>query len=244
DALLRNVSPRTVIRLSGVNRASNKMVKDYMDRSFSLVDLLEPFFLPDEVAGLRRMQRDLGVIISGSRALQFFDRCSDSRSGLDLYVPSSNSASLETWLKKQGYRLHGAVSVVMGSSDDLDAAIVGTVTFRRSKNGLPIHVVSTRYSVIEAVLGFSLSCVMNIITFKEAISFYPVPTLETREALVNTRSFAQTRVQFLEEYQRQGWTIVDERNVVQPPAHADTPHLYSFCDVRCVGDKRCWTIPL
>ena len=55
----------------------------------------------------RKKLRDTGAIISGSQALQYFDREQYEGSDLDIYVSRSGAILLGHWLEGIGYKYHG-----------------------------------------------------------------------------------------------------------------------------------------
>ena len=74
-----------------------------MRRAFSIDKLLSPYFTPTEVTQFRELQSQTGTLISGSTALQLFDRVTYSESDLDLYVEHRFSRALAEWLLEIGY---------------------------------------------------------------------------------------------------------------------------------------------
>lgn len=74
-----------------------------MQHAFSVDKLLSPYFTSTEVIRFRKLQCDTGALISGSTALQFFDRVTYSESDLDVYVEHRFSRTLAEWLLEIGY---------------------------------------------------------------------------------------------------------------------------------------------
>ncbi|TFK73101.1 hypothetical protein BDN72DRAFT_246742 [Pluteus cervinus] len=251
-SILHAVSGPDLIRFASVNLWARNLVSGYMEMHFSIDELLGQFFLPHHTAELRRLQADIGVIISGSQAVQFFDRRRFDGSDLDLYAHISVSATLEDWLSTAGYI---RAMVVQRTEDSqvpevihhsYDGPVTRVATFRRLLGGNhTVQVISTCDTAIEVILAFPLTCVMNIITHNEAISFYPIATFHRREALVNKKSFSRNLEAFFGKYQDRGWTIMETLDGSQqfdqlsdfycPPDTTRTRH---------VGDKHCWSIPL
>jgi hypothetical protein len=61
------------------------------------------YFSFQEIHRFRELQATTGVIISGSTALQFFDRTVYANSNLDLYVQHDRARDLALWLESIGY---------------------------------------------------------------------------------------------------------------------------------------------
>ena len=64
---------------------------------------LERFFTPKEIIEFRKLQATTGTIISGSAAVQFFDRAIYENSDLDLYVQHQSARPIALWLQSIGY---------------------------------------------------------------------------------------------------------------------------------------------
>lgn len=77
------------------------MVTEYIKDAFSVHTTLVRFF-PDP-SGFRSLQARTGTLISGSVALQFFDRAFYPTSDLDLYVHSKHRREVGLWLLSMGY---------------------------------------------------------------------------------------------------------------------------------------------
>jgi hypothetical protein len=75
-----------------------------MKRSFQLHRLLERYFTPSQILRFRELQCATGMFISGSSALQFFDRTVYPESDLDLYLEHRFSHAVAYWLLEIGYK--------------------------------------------------------------------------------------------------------------------------------------------
>ncbi|TFK57927.1 hypothetical protein BDN72DRAFT_782729, partial [Pluteus cervinus] len=252
EAILHAVSGPDLIRLASANTWARDLVNGYMADHFSINKLLEPFFDSPDITAFRQLQQKLGVVISGSQAVQFFDRRRFEGSDLDLYAHSTVSHRLEDWLTTVGYKRAKVVDRAKAGGEKLervdgfyDGPVTRVATFHKRLGDETVQVISTRNTVIEVILAFPITCVMNIITHDEAISFYPVATFDRREALVNQMSFSHDREAFFNKYQGRGWTITETLDTVRRMDE----RLDIYCPpnsrrTRYVGDKRCWTIPL
>ncbi|TFK69380.1 hypothetical protein BDN72DRAFT_945701 [Pluteus cervinus] len=235
-----------------VDHKFRDVAADYMKRHFKVDRILKPFFFEEEVLPFRHLQEDLGVVISGSAALQFFDRVKFAGSDLDLYVHHSRAPRLMKWLEENGFCKKVIVAWTDNESEDvtrdpfmmyLDKSIASITNFKRFD--AVVQVIAVQTTVIETVLNFGLTCVMNIITHREAISFYPDATFERREALISHNELAPKSRNLFDKYQKRGWTILDYLTTAQRwDRKSDFYCASKPARIRCVGDKRCWIIRL
>ncbi|OJT15482.1 hypothetical protein TRAPUB_7353 [Trametes pubescens] len=109
------VSAATLLRLARTCRAARAATAAYTRLAFNIDRLLARFFpsppLPPAPAphahararAFRGMQARTGTLISGSSALQFFDRTVYPESDLDLYVHAKHRREVGRWLIEEGY---------------------------------------------------------------------------------------------------------------------------------------------
>jgi hypothetical protein len=91
----------SVILCQKVNKRFRDLSLLYLDRCLNIHQHLSRFFSDPE--GFRRVQRRTSTLISGSNALQFFDRSLYPEADLDLYVHRGRETELATFLLKEGY---------------------------------------------------------------------------------------------------------------------------------------------
>ena len=75
-----------------------------MKHAFCVDRLLSRYFTPAEILCFRELQCVTGALISGSTAVQFFDRETYPDSDLDVYVEHRYVRTLTDWLVKIGYK--------------------------------------------------------------------------------------------------------------------------------------------
>lgn len=98
-------SPAALLRLSRTCRAAHQAVHEYFSRAYNINKHLVRFFLDiAHVLQFRSLQARTATLISGSQALQFFNRVRYDDSDLDVYVPFRHRHELGRWLIGQGYR--------------------------------------------------------------------------------------------------------------------------------------------
>lgn len=93
------------MRYARICRTAKYAVSSYIRRTFKLERLLGPFFSETQILEFRRLQFETGALISGSTALQFFDRSFYPDSDLDIYVHFENMREIALWLDSIGYKI-------------------------------------------------------------------------------------------------------------------------------------------
>ncbi|KAJ3769057.1 hypothetical protein FB446DRAFT_791761 [Lentinula raphanica] len=86
---------------------ANIYVSAFQQRAYSIHRILSAYFTRDEVDSFRNLQAVIGMVISGSSALQFFNRevydTNDHRSDLDTYCVLSKGDAVGDWLLSHNY---------------------------------------------------------------------------------------------------------------------------------------------
>ncbi|KAH9896703.1 hypothetical protein C8Q73DRAFT_664433 [Cubamyces lactineus] len=255
-------SPRSLLRFRQVNRAARQAVQDYMVRTFDISKRLERFFCNPTV--FRSLQARTATVISGSFALQFFDRTYYPESELDVYVhPDRSVLDVGLYLESEGYALlpcswqlenwHDEVErLCQTMHDPMDALYVmqGTravYTFVRPPTPAApaapirkIQIIVSRSSPFRALLDFHSTSILNIVTYNAAYSLYPQATLEEYRSLV-LNGGDQGKAAALEKYSRHGWQAIPNPSpLIQQLDHS----LLHIGKSRWVCDEHTWTIPL
>jgi hypothetical protein len=78
-------------------------VNSYYKTAFDIKKRLSRFFSSDEILHFRHWQASTGLLISGSTALQFFDRTEYPDSDLDIYIEQKYALPVANWLQRIGY---------------------------------------------------------------------------------------------------------------------------------------------
>lgn len=131
--------------------------------------MLSRFF--NDPRAFRIMQSRTSTLISGSVALQYFDRAFYPSSDLDLYVHSRHRREVGSWLMGMGY----AFSPGRGQDANFDITVArnpqskglqyampgvaGILTFHKEGNHgrLKVQIIVARRTPMEVVLGFHSS---------------------------------------------------------------------------------------
>ncbi|KIK49276.1 hypothetical protein CY34DRAFT_310412 [Suillus luteus UH-Slu-Lm8-n1] len=102
---------------------------------------------------------------------------------------------------------------------------------------LKVQIIASKCNPIQTITQFHSTCVMNIITFDAAYSFYPVATFEERMAIQIPGS---NRLDVVAKYVKRGWRVY----AVFGPDHVARSQRFLLNEKRWVGDRHCWSIPL
>jgi hypothetical protein len=102
--LLEELSPGELFKYGKTCKHIHSIVESYIRRRFQIDKLLATYFTPSQIADFRRLQASTGMLISGSTALQFFNRLVYPDSDLDLYVEHAYREDVGLWLLSIGYK--------------------------------------------------------------------------------------------------------------------------------------------
>ncbi|KAH8092536.1 hypothetical protein BXZ70DRAFT_898267 [Cristinia sonorae] len=103
ETIFDNLTPLEFMRLGRTCQRARAVVLRFVDQKFGskINDSLMRFF--DDPVAFRSLQARTGTLISGSTALQFFDRTSYPNSDLDLYIHPQFDRDVLLWLTDNGY---------------------------------------------------------------------------------------------------------------------------------------------
>lgn len=157
DSIFRNLSPRTLVRLSRTCHMIHEAVTRFCQRAYNINRHLSRYF-PDPLS-FRSLQARTGLIISGSSALQFLDRSFYPESDLDIYCHPGHVYEVLEWMESFWYRFEPHKYQDASWRSQVSADWDGTVSRIRVLD--PLHylheedrVRSTRYSNIAEVYNF------------------------------------------------------------------------------------------
>ncbi|KAF7976042.1 hypothetical protein HWV62_7946 [Athelia sp. TMB] len=260
-------TPGTMYSVGRTCKAAQTCVLQYQLSAFNINTHLARF-LPDPIE-FRSMQARTGTIISGSNALQFMDRVHYRDADLDIYVNPGHGSIVGTHMVKvQGYRvvdLYGdggpvtldlwdslihVVSMAVGAAREVvksryqqRSIHILTNMERITEAGLTqrVQVMVTADCVFHAIMSYHSTCVMNVITYDRAISFYPLASFEFRNnqplALYGASlSSAASAREAIEKYRTRGF------NTLHHHSPSESRLLFHHGSERKVGDRWCWTI--
>ncbi|KAF5340172.1 hypothetical protein D9758_014989 [Tetrapyrgos nigripes] len=263
--VLHELSPVDRHHFSLVNKKARELVLGYNERCFRIRKLLLRFFdTLSNVARFRILQYELGLLVSGSTALQFFDDIVYPNSDLDTYVELTKFRPYADFLFEIGY----AFVPVQGQVRDFETAFSAALSAERPApvhhvggldwegyhgNGMAevfnfekgrkkVQVITCVHTPIEVILHFHSTCVMNVISHSHGYSLFPRYTFEDHVSL-HTPTFATVKDKHKrarEKYAQRGWTMVPA-----PSAFSRVrPNSECRNSLRYIGDSSCWVIPL
>ncbi|KAJ7591813.1 hypothetical protein C8J56DRAFT_931787 [Mycena floridula] len=263
DLLFSCLSKKDLITISKLNSVGLSMIKGYQKRAYQVNKILSRYFSSAGwVDRFRWLQARTGLIISGSTALQFFDRTVYEDSDMDLYVHESSSREVSHFLIEAGYTFVPRASqvnktvdqVIDGdrrASDDFlrTAELVGddydedhthgiAHIFDFHKGQRKIQLITAVKTPFDVIFRYHSTAVLNFITHKTAYSLYPYATFVKRRSvrLIDTRS-AEAAIR---KYERRGWIATNH----PLPVWDEDEYEGSDPQARWIGDSACWTIAL
>lgn len=101
DKIFCHLSPASLIRVGRTSKSTFAAIEDFSYRAFDINRSLSRF-VSDPIA-FRNLQARTSALISGSFALQFFDRTFYPEADLDIYTPESSVRELGDFLMNDGY---------------------------------------------------------------------------------------------------------------------------------------------
>ncbi|KAJ3716086.1 hypothetical protein C8R42DRAFT_679507 [Lentinula raphanica] len=261
--ILRDLSPLDRYRYSLASKEAYDAVSSFHRQAYRIQHILSPYFDAEQIDAFRLIQLETEFVISGSAALQFFDLSVFEDSDLDLYVIKdwNKVATLAHFLLGTGYKyaprpdqsrsMQADVEDDSSRSNqpeliDYDCRGIGAVySFVRESTGRKIQIITCRSNVVEVILEFHSTCVMNFISYFHAYALFPYATYIERRS-IEMRSHSESIVQAkldlaVEKYRARGWDtssrLPSHQNALRSRSEfRNTP--------RCVGDSACWVIPL
>ena len=93
-----------LIHFGQINKAARIAVANYSQLNFDLKRVLSPYFSEEDIKSFRQLQLTTGTVISGSTAVQFFDRTTYPESDLDIYAEHRYCRDVAWWLMSRGYK--------------------------------------------------------------------------------------------------------------------------------------------
>jgi hypothetical protein len=178
------LSPADIFRYARTSRAAYSAVESFTRRAFRVQPLLSRFFTDSEIKYFRYWQWQTGMFISGSTALQFFDRSFYADSDLDIYVEHRYCKDVAVWLVCIGYTfqrrnasqsqtLEMALEETLQSEIDVNSlsqgffesasmgyfgrGVANVYNFHKANPERKIQLITSYYAPLEIVLNFHSS---------------------------------------------------------------------------------------
>ncbi|KAJ7457385.1 hypothetical protein FB451DRAFT_593931 [Mycena latifolia] len=244
DVLFSHMPARELVRLMLTCRRVHWLV---YDTCFSLPRLLYPFFGDaTEVDRFQAMQAESATVISGSIALQFFNRTTWPDSDLDLYTHRGTASIPVRFLLSNGYTFKRRkvqnpdvfvqliASVEEKAPSYLGRGIADVLDFYKGNQKIQLIIATS--TPMETIISFHSTPVMNVLTHDKGYALYPWSTFVTGEALIIETAGAGQQMG-RQKYIDRGWEMINSPSLNQK----------SELGVRIgrwVGDAFTWTLPL
>ena len=166
-----------LVRLLKTSHRLRSAVKAYIARVFTVERVISRYF--EDPSSFRSMQAHTATIISGSAALQFFDRSFYPSSDLDLYVPVLGARKLACFIVDNGYTFvphfgqksllrdaleESAMPLWMEDQYSATRGIAGVFGFTKISNGdeLTIQMIVAFNATLDIILHYHSSTHPNI----------------------------------------------------------------------------------
>lgn len=181
--ILDPLSPAELYKYARTCKNAQSLVHAYIRRRFQLHKLLGRYFSDAEILEFRLLQFNTGRVISGSAALQFFNRTVYAESDLDLYVEHRYRKSIAIWLRQIGYQYTPHSSSTFTTLDNAlwsagpGSALTGiktttgrhpqyyeailVLTFEKHHPYRKVQVITSMFNPISKVLRFHSSELLN-----------------------------------------------------------------------------------
>ena len=153
---------RDIFRLSRTSVLMSNSVRQYWSSKLNVMRVLRPFFRSNEQTHLfLEMMHRTGAIVSGSTALQLFERTYFEGSDLDLYVNDENSGEVGHWLSESGFgRIEQDAEkekMVIGDSYPAVEEILKVEAYTTTFSSKVVEVITTKNAPVLAVIKFHSS---------------------------------------------------------------------------------------
>ncbi|KAK1227342.1 hypothetical protein PQX77_009664 [Marasmius sp. AFHP31] len=274
NRLFSCLDPQDINSYSRTCRDAYRQVELYWNRALCIYRLLSRFFTEDEAKQFRGVQASTGTLISGSMALQFFNRVTYLGSDLDLYVERRYCEPVASFLTRIGYKyeprgtqdplLTTEIFGMADSSRDIDAAyddvlqnqcergFAGVLNMTRGQ--WKVQLIAAKRSPMEIILNFHSTVVMNVISHSRAYSLYPEATFRKSLSLICYQCDGAKSTVPIQKYIRRGWRMINYDGIEYVPSTSalqpgealpgDHEKIFRHAQMRHLGDAYCWTYKL
>ncbi|KAJ8081044.1 hypothetical protein PM082_017884 [Marasmius tenuissimus] len=230
NSIFSCLDPPDIISYSRTCREAYLQVQMYWTRALCIYRLLSRFFSEDEARQFRAVQALTGTLISGSMALQFFNRTLYPGSDLDIYVEHRYCEPVAVFLRSIGYKYEpnstqnsSLWKAIMKATDNLRRGVDVTYdeemqdvsergfagVFNMMRGEQKIQLITAKNSPMDIVLNFHSTVVMNVISYSHAYSLYPEATFEKSLSLICYQCDGMKRTVPIQKYIGRGWTMID-----------------------------------
>ncbi|PPQ65617.1 hypothetical protein CVT26_000559 [Gymnopilus dilepis] len=256
NLVLAELDILSLLRFSRSSTCLRSIYFCYKETAWDPVKSYQRWF--NHPAAFRRLLRRTNAVISGSFALQFFDRSYYPDSDMDIYLRCAGAMDVCRWLTTEGYRYvksdksykhvplqhQGHIQKAVKNNSTLNRPLLGVYNFKKtlaSSTGyieqLLIQVIVVDIDPIEHILfGFHSTAVINFLTADDAISVFPRSTFIHRLSYISSTQLGNSNrfPTWRSKYERRGFTFMD--GFSRPNNH------FLVTGPRFVMDRFCWHI--
>ncbi|KAJ3909340.1 hypothetical protein F5879DRAFT_791762 [Lentinula edodes] len=261
EAIMDCLPVSDLLTLSKSCKQTRTDVTKYKERVFSIEHAYRNFFNIEEIAQFQKLQSAIGLLVSGSIVLEFFNR-ERYNGDLDAFCNIRYCAIAGEWLTSHGYSFQPKQNQPLNFNDsfsqisnnnqtrltttdeDLENynsnTVAGVWDFIR--NSSKIQLIATCGAPLECIFSFHSTCVMNVFTHRAAYCFFSKFTLEDKVTmLIDLQAPLTEREMYpIRKYEDRGFTIMHRptfRLICDPSSSL------SVLTARYIGDKHCCRVP-
>ncbi|KAH7879664.1 uncharacterized protein C8R40DRAFT_1029990, partial [Lentinula edodes] len=229
EAIMDCLPVSDLLTLSKSCKQTRIDVTNYKKRVFSIKHAYRNFFNMEEIAQFQKLQSSIGLLVSGSIVLEFFNR--ESYNGdLDAFCNIRYCTIAGEWLISRGYSFQPKENQPLDFNDsftqissnnqtrltttDEDSenynfnTVAGVWDFMR--NTSKIQLIATCGAPLECIFCFHSTCVMNVFTHQAAYCFFSKLTLEDKTTMLIDLQAPLTERQMypIRKYEHRGFSIM------------------------------------
>ncbi|PPQ74738.1 hypothetical protein CVT26_005070 [Gymnopilus dilepis] len=248
----------TLIALSKTSKALRRLFICYAQARWDPAKRYRSWF--SDVLEFRRVLKRSGAVVSGSFALQYFDRTFYAESDMDLFVRIGGVGPLCDFVRSQGYgsvgynldydecAAEGGAHIIKAALNitSYEDPLLGVYTFKKfvawpsgRVDMLQIQVVVVDTEPVEHILfDFHSTAVMNFLTADNAIAVFPFSTFVQRVSYISKIRVesSQRTEKWISKYEERGFKMVGAHNPEEAKGVASV--------FRYPGDSMSWKIGL
>ena len=210
--ILAYLNIRELLMLAATSSFNQSLVFDYIDQR---KETLASYFFKNSDGFFQKLT-EAGGVVSGSAALHLLLPAAMTNwmpSDLDLYVPRSGYAALETWIARQDYCI-SHVGARTGNTY-LFSTMEQKLRFSNGLQSIEI-IISKTEAVCAPIFHFHSTAVMNFFTAHGIFCAYPKLTLAylsmVNPAPIYCEAFQLHNLDALHKYESRGFTYVSWKN--------------------------------
>ncbi|KAF9033417.1 hypothetical protein BDZ89DRAFT_1036738 [Hymenopellis radicata] len=262
--ILREFDPIDLVSFALTCTYAFASTRFFMNLAYTHYKILMPFLRSRRgVEEFVELMSRTSMVISGSQAIAFLYRLRYSESDLDLYVGSKRHMGaveeIVTFLMRYGYQVikeniqHSIQhpdfirkwkpfanattgrTFVMRTDEYSPSNIVRVIHLKFGNR--VIQIIVPAHNIMDAILSFHSTVVMNVITATHAYCLYARASLVEKVNIIRKGPYDNDHVSTaIDKYEHRGFAPVDVGESDWIIDYRD--------DMRRVGDRYCWSVPL